>query len=293
MHGEAQQATAELPTLFHLLHERFAGSPLLSWLFLWQNLWYSLIAVLGLMMLAYWGTRRQALVPHGLQNGLELVVDGFNQFVCSILGPRGAAHTPFIGTLFLYIFAMNLLGLVPLMKSPVASSSPSPVGLPIPLTTAPLALCAVVYVHVASLKAAGLKGYVHHMLGSPSHVILWLVSPLILVIHALGELSKIFSLSMRLFGNIFGEDVLIAVIVQQAVSLTRALHWPPILPLQIPFLFLGLLTSFVQAFVFALLTTIYLALMLPHDDHHDEHQEARETGLARALSPHHTGEEVA
>ena len=269
MHGESEHATAELPSLFHLLHQHYEHSPVIAFLFRLQNLGYSLVAMLALMALMYWGARKRALIPTGIQNGLELIVDGFNQFVCSILGPRGEAHTPFIGTLFLYILVMNGLGLIPLLKSPVTSAAISPVGLPIPLTTFPLALCAVVYVNAASLKAAGLRGYCHHMLGSPSHVILWLVSPLILVIHALGELSKIFSLSMRLFGNIFGEDVLIAVIVQQAVALTRALHWPPILPLHIPFLFLGLLTSFVQAFVFALLTTIYLALMLPHEEHEE------------------------
>lgn len=269
MHGEFEHATAELPSLFHLLHQSYEHAPVFAFLFRWQNLGYSLVAMLALMALMSWGARQRTLIPTGIQNGLEWIVDSFNQFVCSILGPRGEAHTPFIGTLFLYILVMNGLGLIPLLKSPVTSAATSPVGLPIPLTTFPLALCAVVYVNAAALKAGGLRGYCYHMLGSPSHVILWLVAPLILVIHALGELSKIFSLSMRLFGNIFGEDVLIAVIVQQAVALTRALHWPPILPLQIPFLFLGLLTSFVQAFVFALLTTIYLALMLPHEEHEE------------------------
>lgn len=265
MHGESQHA-AELPTLFHVLHEQFEGSALLAWLFRWQNLWYTALAIAALLILAAAGTRRRSLIPSGVQNGLEWVVGGFDAFVCSILGPRGSRHTPFIGTLFLYILAMNLLGLIPLMKSPVATSVQSAVGLPVPLTTFPLALCAVGYVNLESLRAAGLRGHLYHMLGSPSHLILWLVSPLILVIHGLGELSKIFSLSMRLFGNIFGEDVLIAVIVQQATALSRALHWPPLVPLQLPFLFLGLLTSFVQAFVFALLTTIYLALMLPHEE---------------------------
>ena len=270
MHGEsAGQATAELPTLFHLLHERFRDSVLVSWLIRWENLWFAGLAMLSLTAVAYCGTRRRSMIPTGIQNGLEWMVDAFKQFVCSILGPRGQEHTPFIGTLFLYILVMNGLGLIPLMKSPVTGSAPSSVGLPIPLTTFPLALCAVIYVNLAALKAAGFRGYVYHMLGSPSHFILWFVSPLILLIHALGELSKIFSLSMRLFGNIFGEDVLVAVIVQQSVALTHALHWPPLLPLQLPFLFLGLLTSFVQAFVFALLTTIYLALMLPHEEHHE------------------------
>ncbi len=270
MHGEEVHATAELPTLFDLLHRGFEHSRLVAWLLRWQNLWFCLLAMVALMVVASYGTRRKAIIPTRTQNSLEFIVDGFNQFVCSILGPRGRQHTPFIGTLFLYILVMNLMGLVPLLKSPTTTSAPSPLGLPVPLTTFPLALCAVVYVNLASLKAAGLKGYVYHMLGSPTHFVLWLVSPLILMIHTLGEFSKIFSLSMRLFGNIFGEDMLIAVIVQQSTILAHALHWPPIMPLQLPFLFLALLTGVVQAFVFALLTTIYLALMLPHEEHHEE-----------------------
>lgn len=267
MHAEATHTIAELPTVFHLLQQQFEHAPVVAWLFRWQNLWFSLAAMGALMAFASWGARNHSLIPTGAQNGLEWIVDGFTQFVCSILGPRGKDHAPFVGTLFLYILVMNVLGLVPLMKSPVASSAQSPFGMPVPLTTAPLAICAVLYVNLASLKAAGLRGYVYHMLGSPTHFVLWLVSPLILAIHALGEFSKVFSLSMRLFGNIFGEDMLIAVIVRQSADVARALHWPPLLPLQLPFLFLGLLTGFVQAFVFALLTTIYLALMLPHEGH--------------------------
>ena len=268
-HAAAEHGTAELVSAFELLHQAFAGIPAVEWLLRWQHLWFTGLAMLLLGLLASRGTRRRGLIPTGLENGVESVIQGFDRFVCGILGPRGHAHTPFIGTLFLYILIMNVMGLLPLLRSPTAGSAPSPIGLPVPLTTLPLAVCAVGYVNLASVRTAGLAGYLHHLLGSPSHFVLWLVSPLILVIHAIGELGKIFSLSMRLFGNIFGEDMLIAVIVKQAVALTQSLHWPPVIPLQLPFLLLGLLTSLVQAFVFALLTTIYLALMLPHEEHEE------------------------
>ncbi|MBI3323670.1 MAG: F0F1 ATP synthase subunit A [Candidatus Omnitrophica bacterium] len=272
-HAE-QGSAAELPSLFDLLHRSFPHAPpVVEWLARWQSVWFSVVAILALGALARAGTKRRTLMPAGAQNLLEFIVEKFNAFVCGILGPRGQAHTPFIGTLFLYILAMNLLGLIPLMRSPVARSTPWLVGLPLPMTTVPLAICAIVYVNASALKAAGLRGYLYHMLGSPNHVILWLVSPLILLIHAVGELAKVFSLSMRLFGNISGEDVLVAVIVKQSTALASAMHWPPIIPLHLPFLFLGLLTCFVQAFVFALLTTIYLALMLPHEEH-ERHEEA-------------------
>jgi F-type H+-transporting ATPase subunit a len=254
-------------------------------LFEWQNVIFSVLAMMVVVALVHAGARRRAAVPSRGQSLLELFVDGFNQFVCGILGPEGRAHTPFIGTLFLYILAINWIGLIPLMKSPTVTSMPSPVGLPIPLATLPLAVCSIVYVNWAGMKASGIKGYLFHFLGSPTNAILWLISPLVLVLHALGELSRVFSLSMRLFCNISGEDTLIAVVVQQSVALTESMHLPPLLPLHLPFLFLGLLTGFIQAFVFALLTTIYLALILPHEEHATEREFH---GPSEAHAGHHT-----
>ena len=83
--------------------------------------------------------------------------------------------------------------------------------------------------------------------------------------HIIGELAKPFSLSLRLFGNITGEDTLIAVFIMLGISV---MAFSPVgLPLQIPFYFLGLLLSTIQALVFALLSTIYILLMLPHEEH--------------------------
>jgi F-type H+-transporting ATPase subunit a len=100
--------------------------------------------------------------------------------------------------------------------------------------------------------------------------------PLALPIHLIGELAKPLSLSCRLFGNIFGEDMLLAGFAALGIGAMAAMHLGALpfgLPLHFPFLFLALLTSMVQAFVFSLLSTIYFLLMLPHDDHGHEHAE--------------------
>jgi F-type H+-transporting ATPase subunit a len=94
------------------------------------------------------------------------------------------------------------------------------------------------------------------------------VAPLLFPIEVISELVKPFTLAMRLFGNIFGEDTVIIVMAALAVSILPAF---PILPLQFPILVLGLLTSFVQALVFSLLTCIYLSLQSHHDSEHDSH----------------------
>ena len=91
-----------------------------------------------------------------------------------------------------------------------------------------------------------------------------------LPIHLMGELAKPISLACRLFGNIFGEDMLLVAFASLGITVLSATHLPIGLPLQLPFMFLALLTSTLQALVFTVLSTIYFLLMLPHDDHGHE-----------------------
>ena len=118
----------------------------------------------------------------------------------------------------------------------------------------------------------GILGYIYHFAGSPKSVVEWVLVPLNLPIHIIGELAKPVSLSLRLFGNISGEDMLLAIFVGLGITITSVFHppaWMPGIPLHLPFIFLALLTSFVQALVFALLSTIYFSLMTPHEE--EEH----------------------
>ena len=101
-------------------------------------------------------------------------------------------------------------------------------------------------------------------------MISWVLVPLNLPIHLIGELAKPLSLSLRLFGNITGEDVLIAAFTGVGIMAISFLKLPVGIPLQLPFYFLGLLMSAIQALVFTSLSAIYIALMLPHE-HEGEH----------------------
>ena len=91
----------------------------------------------------------------------------------------------------------------------------------------------------------------------------------------ISELVKPFTLAMRLFGNIFGEDTVIIVLAALAVSVLPSL---PIVPFQFPILVLALLTSFVQALVFSLLTCIYISLQSHHDSEHEGHSHSPSHG---------------
>ena len=251
-----QEGAPELPNFITLLYAKYGKIALVHFLHIWENVVFSLLISLILGLVAYFSSRRRSLHPGKLQNFMEMIVESLDDFICGILGLKGRKYTPFLGTLFIYILCMNFLGLVPGMKSPSSSLN----------TTVALAICVFIYVQFTGIKNLGLLGYIDHLAGSPRDVITWVLVPINLPIHIVGELAKPLSLSLRLFGNITGEDILIAVFVGLGVLTLSFTNLPVGLPLQIPFIFLAMLTGTIQALVFTLLSTIYFLLMIPHND---------------------------
>lgn len=226
----------------------------------WVNVIYAFAIAIGLCIIAVRVYAKRQMIPGPFQNAVEMIVEGFFNFFSSILGEEhGRRYTPFLGTLFIYILCMNWIGLVPLGHSPSTSWS----------ITASLAIIVFLYVQFIGIQKNGFLGYLDHLAGEPRSAITWAMVPLMFPLHIIGELAKPLSLSLRLFGNITGEDVLIAVFVGLSVGILPFL--PVSIPLQTPFIFLGLLLSAVQALVFALLSTIYILLMLPHSEHEEGH----------------------
>jgi F-type H+-transporting ATPase subunit a len=111
-------------------------------------------------------------------------------------------------------------------------------------------------------------------MGEPKDIVGWLLSPLFLVLETLGELVRPISLSLRLFGNILGEDILLFVFCGIGIGLVvgiPGLSWMPIgLPIHLALAPLILMFSTIQALVFTLLSAVYISLKVPHGDHHDE-----------------------
>lgn len=208
--------------------------------------------------------------PGRAQMAAEMVFGGLYSLFATIIGPTARRYTPFLGSLFVFILCNNLFGLIPLGHSSTSSFAN---------TTFALGMLTFLYVQGIALKENGIGGYLHHMAGSPKTGMDWGFSLLLFPLHLLGELIKPVSLSLRLFGNIFGEDTLVATMVLLGAGITFSLSggnpWVPGLPLQFPFYFLGLLSCTIQALVFTLLATVYIALWLPHGHHGDEHGEAQ------------------
>jgi len=249
------EAAHELPSLITLITHFMQDGPAKDFLHQWEGMIYA-YAIAGFIILAAnLAARNPQMIPGKFQNVVEMVVEGLANFITGVLGPEGRRYVPFLGTLFVYILAMNLSGVVPLGKSPTSS----------PNTTVALALCVFAYVHFIGLTRNGPLGYLKHLAGNPNSAVEWMFVPLMLPIHVIGELARPVSLSLRLFGNVTGEDVLLFAFCSLGVTTLSAVGSPVGIPFQVPFILLAFMTSFIQALVFTLLSTIYILLWLPHD----------------------------
>jgi F-type H+-transporting ATPase subunit a len=222
---------------------------------------FSLLIALAICVLAGAAARKGALIPGRFQNAVEMLFEMLHNFIVGILGEKyGRRYVPFLGTLFIYILVMNLAGLIPFLESPTSSLN----------VTVALALTVFVFAQWIGFRELGVVGWFDHMAGTPRSLTQWLLVPLMLPIHIMGELAKPISLAARLFGNVFGEDMLLVAFVSLGITTLSFTGLPIGLPLHLPFLFLALLTGTLQALVFTVLSTIYFLLMLPHDDHGHE-----------------------
>lgn len=247
----AKSSAPEFPHIIGLVSELNSGNPVGHFLHQWESAIYALLVILLLTVVSHLATRKKEYVPGRLQSGAEFVVSFIDDFVCSILGPRGREFSPFIGTLFLYILAMNYIGLIPFFKSPTSDLS----------TTVGLALIVFFYVQYTAFKELGVGGYVDHLMGQPRGAIaLTVIMPVfMLVLHVISELVRPVSLSLRLRSNVYGDDIILSLFASWGLKG---------LVLLIPNFVLVLLTSAIQAAVFSILTVVYFSLVMKHDEAH-------------------------
>ncbi len=199
---------------------------------------YSWVVMALLIFFGYLASRKISMVPQGAQNFFEMVVSGIEEFMVDVVGEEGRWLLPLAATVFIYIFVCNLIGLVPGFYPPTASIN----------TTLSCALVVVVFTHVIGLKYHGVK-YVKHFMGP-----VWWMSPLIFIIEIIGHLARILSLTFRLFGNMAGHELVLAILFLLAGAFLAPL----------PIMALGIFVSFVQAFVFFLLSIIYFSGAMEH-----------------------------
>jgi len=186
-----------------------------------------------------------------VQAALELKAAGLKDTFLGALGPGGERHLWLIFSLFWYIIFCNLIELVPMIKA--ATGNPS--------NTIGLGLIVFFYVQAVGIKSKGLGNYLKHFAGP-----VWWLVPIFILIEPLSEMVKPVSLGMRLFGNIYAEDVM-----NDLAAHAGSAHFIPFQLLIYP---LQVFTGVIQAFIFSLLSAAYIGLMSEtHDDHgeHDSH----------------------
>jgi len=222
----------ELFTFFGLISE----NP--DFLFLTHMVLSALIAI----VLAKVAISNLQLVPKGTQNLMEAYVNGVLDMGTDVMGKIHARkYLALVATIGLFVFIANFIGIIPGFEAPSANLN----------MTLTLALSVFVYYNYVGIKTHGVVKYFAHFTG-PVWWLAWLMFPVEIVSH----FSRIISLSFRLFGNIKGDDMFLAVILMLV---------PWIMPL-IPF---ALLTfgAFLQAFIFMMLTYVYLAGAIVVEEH--------------------------
>ncbi len=238
---------------------------------------YTWLVMIILAGLAFAASRNVALVPRGLQNFFEVVLEQFQQMIDDVIGPEGRRFLPLIATLGLFILSGNLLSLVPGMNGPTTNLN----------TTAACALIVFVSYHYIGVRKQGALTYLKHFMG-PVPLAL---KPVMFVIEIISHLARPLSLTLRLFGNMVGGHILLAIIFF-LMGLQGLIGWAlsgsaigavvggiggiVMIVFTVGFLYpLKILVSFLQAFIFVMLTMLYISGAIEEAEHHGgEHQPA-------------------
>lgn len=216
---------------------------------------YMAVACVLVLAFLYFGMKSAAVVPGRLQAAAEICYEFIHNLAVDTIGPEGTAFFPFIFALFFFILAGNYLGLIPFLYTYTSHIA----------VTFALAMMVFVIALIVSLKVQGLKFFAHFMpAGAPV-----LLAPLLVPIEILSFLSRPVSLSIRLFANMVAGHVMFDIFASFVIMLAGLGFVGDVLavgPLVINIALMGLelLVGVLQAYVFAILTCIYLREAVSH-----------------------------
>jgi F-type H+-transporting ATPase subunit a len=233
---------------------------------------YTWVVMIVLVALALAVRGRLSLVPRGVQNFLEVVIEQFIGMIDDVIGPEGRRFLPLIATLGLFILLGNLLGLVPGMAGPTTNLN----------TTAACAIVVFLAYHYIGIRKQGFATYARHFMGPVPAL-----APLMIPIELISHLARPLSLTLRLFGNMTGGHILLAIIFF-LMGLDGLIGWAlsgsvggaivggigglVMIAFTVGFLYpLKILVSFLQAFIFVMLTMLYIAGAIEEAEHHPAH----------------------
>ena len=183
------------------------------------------------------------LIPDGyitITNIFEMMSEAVLKLMEDIMGPKAARHLPLIGSLFVYLLVANLIGVIPGLSSPTENIN----------TNLACALVVFVYYNYVGIREHGLRRYLKHMAGP----VIWL-APLLFTVEIVSHIVRPLSLSVRLMGNIAGDHLVLGIFSE-------------LMPLLLPIVFMALaiFISIMQAFVFTLLSIVYIHMAQGSED---------------------------
>jgi F-type H+-transporting ATPase subunit a len=200
----------------------------------WANFITMQILVVAIIMIVFAMLRPRLSMdrPGGLQHTFELIYEFLSGQTDEVVGHHGKAYLGFFGTLFIFILFANLLGVIPSFESPTM----------FPYVPAGCAIAAFIYYNLVGFGAHGI-GYLKHFAGP-----VWYLAPLMIPIEIVSNLARPLSLTIRLFANMYAGEMVTLVFMG-------------LVPLAIPAIFMGLhvFVSLLQAYIFTLMTMIYVA----------------------------------
>lgn len=262
------------PPEFHI--PSLTGEPILrAGPFSYTNAHFTMLLVMVLLGgLAFLATRNMREQPRGLQNVVELLVQGLQDFVVSIGGPNARKYLPLFGTLFLFILVSNWLSVVPLVGQVKLLHSPT-ADYHINFAMAVLAFVAYQTEGFRTLGLPYAKRW-FNVSGFKDGPFIGSIVILVGLIELFSELFRMLTLTLRLWGNVLGGEIMLVVMA--------GLLFVP--GLALPFVGLEVFIGLVQGLVFALLVLMYFVLAIETHEHEDEHAEKLDPDRVPSLQQH-------
>jgi F-type H+-transporting ATPase subunit a len=219
------------------------------------------VAAATIIILALYAARSNAkrTVPRGFGNLVEVfVVFIRDEVVIPNMGPKGMIYMPYLLTTFFFILGMNLWGLIPYGASPTGNVS----------VTGGLAIIAFIMIQASAIRAQGVKHYLAHLTGG----VHWSLWPIMIPIEILGLFTKPFALCIRLFANMTGGHIVIVSLIGLIFIFQSYLIAVAPLGFVVGIMFLELFVAFLQAYIFTMLTSLFMGLGMQAGDK-GEHAE--------------------
>jgi F-type H+-transporting ATPase subunit a len=221
--------------------------------FLWIA---AVILIVTLSIVARKNTKNR--VPKGLGNLVEVFVMFVrDEIVVPNMGKAGLKYLPYLLTNFFFILVMNLLGLIPYGASATGNVS----------VTAGLAIIAFFMIQISAIRAQGFGHYLAHLTGG----VHWALWPIMIPIEVLGLFTKPFALCIRLFANMTGGHIVILALIGLIFVFKTLMVAPVSIAFALGIYMLELFVAFLQAYIFTMLTSLFMGLGMPAESHGHEH----------------------